>query len=344
MSIADELSVRFSDVEILFVGAKGKMEMEKIPKAGYRIKGLWISGFQRSLSLSNLLFPLKVISSSLEARKIVREFKPHIAIGTGGYASGPVVNAAAKLGIPTLIQEQNSYAGVTNRILGRKANKICVAYDNMDKYFNPKNIVLTGNPIRLSLLADHTSVEDARSFFGLSPDVPTVLVVGGSLGSRTFNNCMADAYDLLKKAPYQIIWQIGSGNYHAYKDCDVAQLPNVKALPFLEDMAKAYKAADIVVSRAGGAISELSALGKPTILVPSPIVAEDHQTKNAVALVQKRAAIMITDKNAPKELFEIVGELIRDKEQLLQLSQNIKRLAKPDATKRIVDEIENLVD
>ena len=344
IAIANEFKERWASAEILFVGAKGRMEMKKVPQAGYPIQGLWISGLQRSLSLENLMFPFKLISSIINAKRIVKQFAPDIAIGTGGYASGPALYAASKKRIPTVIQEQNSYAGITNKLLGKRADAVCVAYNNMDKFFPREKIIHTGNPIRQELLDEACSQEEARSYFDLDPNKKTILIVGGSLGARTFNNTMKAGLHTLKNADYQVMWQMGKNNYETYKNCEVAKLQHIKPMAFIDDMAKAYRAATLVISRAGGAISELSALSKAIILVPSPNVAEDHQTKNAMSLVEKDAAILVKDSDAIESLLKIAESTLKSEETLAQLSENINKLAKPNATQRIVDVIEKLIN
>ena len=343
ISIANELKRRYPHAEFLFVGAKGRMEMDLVPKAGYNIKGLWISGLQRKAMMKNLSFPFKVISSLLNAYKIIKQFKPDVAVGTGGYASGPTLAMASRLGIPTLVQEQNSYAGITNKLLSKHVTKICVAYDKMDRFFPKEKIVITGNPIRAELLNTIATKEAAREYFGLDSSLPTVLFVGGSLGARTFNDCIAEAAETLANAKFQVIWQIGSYYFEAYKDATAAKLNNVKPLKFIDDMSMAYRASDLVVSRAGGSISEMAALGKSTLLVPSPNVAEDHQTKNAMALVENNATILVKDSNAGELLMSQVDRLITDQERLAVLSSNILKMAKPNATASIVNEIENII-
>lgn len=339
IAIANEIKRRKPDAQILFVGAQDKMEMEKVPKAGYPIEGLWISGFHRSLDMRNLSFPFKLISSYFKAGKIVRNFKPHIAIGTGGFASGPALNAAIRNRVPAIIQEQNSYPGVTNKILARKAKAVCVAYDGMEAYFPPNKIVKTGNPVRQNIVLCNVKPEKARMDFDFDSDSKVLLIVGGSLGSRTLNNCMIGGLQELKDAGIQVIWQTGTTMYevckHAAKGYD-----NVRVFDFIANIDHAYAAADIIVSRAGAiAISELCLVGKPVILVPFPFAAEDHQTKNALALVKAQAAISIADKNAPVEMIPAAISLMSDTARRTTMADNIKPFAIEDAAERIVDEV-----
>ncbi|MFN5910871.1 MAG: undecaprenyldiphospho-muramoylpentapeptide beta-N-acetylglucosaminyltransferase [Bacteroidota bacterium] len=345
IAIADEIKRRSPDAEILFVGAKGKMEMEKVPAAGYRIVGLTIAGFQRKLTLSNLMLPFKLISSMLKARSILREFKPQIVIGVGGYASGPTLKAATMLGISTLVQEQNSFPGKTNKLLAKDVAAICTAYDGLFLFFPKDNIVLTGNPVRNEMVRIHGKREEAFAQFGFDPHKRTILVLGGSLGARTLNESVLTAYDQLKDSGIQVLWQCGK-LYHAELSERISgsQTPNIKMTMFIERMDLAYAMADVIISRAGAiSISELCIVGKPLILVPSPNVAEDHQTKNAMALVEKHAALLIRDTDAPTALIPKAIELAKDNLQCRELSAAIVKLGKPDATERIVDEIEKIV-
>lgn len=338
LSIANALKERLN-AEILFVGADNRMEMERVPAAGYEIKGLPVAGFNRKNLLKNISVLLKLRKSISMARSIVKEFQPDIAIGVGGYCSGPTLKAAQKAGVPTLLQEQNSYAGVTNKLLAKKAKKICVAYSGLERFFPAEKIVLTGNPIRKDLLSTTISVENARERFGLNPKMPTVLVVGGSLGARTLNESLETGIKRLHDEGIQVIWQTGKN----FGDRGTEAAKNLKGIvvtKFISDMAAAYAAADVVVSRAGaGSISELELLGKPSILVPSPNVAEDHQTKNARALSEKGAAILVTDAESREKLIDEIISLISDKERLQQMSKEIKKLALPDSDEKIVDEI-----
>ncbi len=346
VAIADELRRRYPEAEFLFVGALGRMEMEKVPEAGYKIIGLNISGLQRSLSLKNLSFPFKVIVSMLKARSLVKDFRPDAVIGTGGYASGPTLRAAASLGYPTLILEQNSYAGVTNKLLGRKVNRICVAFEGMERFFPADRIVITGNPVRQQIVLSGNQRNDENyRFFGLDPALRTLLLVGGSLGARTINESFYPHLPELAAAGIQVLWQTGKSGYDQAKAmADASGYAGVKVFSFIREMDKAYAVADLVVSRAGAiAISELCLLGKPAILVPSPNVAEDHQTRNAEALVQKEAALLIRDVEARETLAESCIQLLGDTARLQQLSGNIHQLAKPGAVAAIVDCVEQIM-
>ncbi|QOI97489.1 MAG: undecaprenyldiphospho-muramoylpentapeptide beta-N-acetylglucosaminyltransferase [Flammeovirgaceae bacterium] len=345
LAIANAFKDRHPDAKILFVGAKGRMEMTRVPDAGYEIVGLWISGIQRRLSLSNLLLPLKLITSYFKASSILKKFKPHAVIGTGGYASGPIMLAATSMGIPSLIQEQNSFAGLANKQVAGKVSRVCVAYEGMEKYFPKEKIVLTGNPVRKDLLAITDKRTKALSHFGFDSSVKTLLVLGGSLGSKTINECIYAGIEKLMDARIQLIWQTGKGYFHQY--CELLKNTDkrkIRLFDFLKEMDLAYSAADVVVSRSGAlAVSELCVAGKPCILVPSPNVAEDHQTKNARALVERGAARMITDAQAGAELVDEALKLLFDEQQAARLSANISKLAMPHATEKIVDEIENLI-
>lgn len=338
LSIANALKSRLN-AEILFVGADNRMEMERVPAAGYEIKGLPVAGFNRKNLLKNFGVLLKLRRSIAMARKIVAEFKPDIAIGVGGYCSGPTLKAAQRAGVPTLLQEQNSYAGVTNKLLAKKAKKICVAYPDLERFFPADKIVLTGNPVRKDLLSSTISPQAARERLGLNPSLPTVLVVGGSLGALTLNESLESGIKKLHDDGIQVIWQTGKN----FGDRGMAAVKNLKGIvvsKFISDMAAAYAAADIVVSRAGaGSISELELLGKPCILVPSPNVAEDHQTKNARALSDKGAAILITDSEAREKLIDEIISVIHDNNRLKAMSNEIKKLALTDSDEKIVDEI-----
>ncbi len=344
IAIADAIKQQRADADILFVGAEGKMEMERVPKAGYPIKGLWISGFHRQLTLRNLLFPFKLIHSLWNARRIIKSFKPDVVIGTGGYASGPTLRMAQ--GIKTVVQEQNSYAGVTNKLLAEKADLICVAYDKMESFFPKEKIVITGNPIRDILVNIPNKNEEFYKYFNLDKNKKTVLLIGGSLGARTLNDSMAAAHDTIKKNnDIQYLWQCGKIYHEEFKDNPTAQLDNVHLTMFINKMDWAYSIADIIISRAGAiSISELCMIGKPTILVPSPNVAEDHQTKNAMALVEKEAAIMIKDTNAKKTLILETIKTLENHSLSNMLGRNIKQLAKPNAAKHIADEIFKLLN
>ncbi|MDE7351038.1 MAG: undecaprenyldiphospho-muramoylpentapeptide beta-N-acetylglucosaminyltransferase [Muribaculaceae bacterium] len=342
LSIANALKGRLN-AEILFVGAEDRMEMERVPAAGYEIKGLPVAGFDRRHLLKNFGVLLKLRRSIALARKIVADFKPDIAIGVGGYCSGPTLKAAQRAGVPTLLQEQNSYAGVTNKLLAKKAGKICVAYPGLERFFPADKLVMTGNPVRKDLLAKTISPEQARERFGLNPKRPTVLVVGGSLGALTLNESMEAGIRRLYDEGIQVIWQTGK-NFGDRGQAAVKNLNGIVVTKFISDMAAAYAAADLVVSRAGaGSISELELLGKPCILVPSPNVAEDHQTKNARALSDKGAALLVTDAEARQVLVDRIISVIRDKARLQAMSTEIRKLALPDSDEKIVDEIIKLI-
>ena len=340
LSIANELKAQMPGIDILFVGALGKMEMERVPAAGYEIIGLPVIGLPRKLSLKLFLFPWMLYKSMRKARKIIHEFKPDIAIGVGGFASGPVLKAAVRKGIPTVLQEQNSYAGVTNKLLAAKVKKICVAYPNMERYFPSGKIVVTGNPFRQELLKE-ADKKVALKAFGLTDDKPVILILGGSLGARTLNESILSNIDLIEKSGVQIIWQSGKFYYNEILERLNGKLrPNIHLFEFLSQMGMAYRAADLVISRAGaGTISEICLLGKPSVLVPSPNVAEDHQTKNAMALVENGAAILVEDADAVTGLFPKALALVANKAQLESLSANSLKMAKPNATADIVNEI-----
>jgi UDP-N-acetylglucosamine--N-acetylmuramyl-(pentapeptide) pyrophosphoryl-undecaprenol N-acetylglucosamine transferase len=345
LSIANEIRKRYPDSEILFVGALGRMEMEKIPAAGYKIVGLPVMGFPRKPSLKIFTFFNKLRKSASMANKIVKDFKPEVAIGVGGYASGPLLRAAAKRKIPTLIQEQNSYAGITNKILSRKVNTICVAYDRMERYFPSKKIIFTGNPVRENLLTSLQNKNEALEYFGLNGNERVVLIVGGSLGARSINNAVLKNLEVIAKSGVQVIWQTGAIYFDMIQNETKNNKPeNLQIHQFLSRMDFAYSAADLVISRAGaGTISELCLVGKPAILVPSPNVSEDHQTKNAMALVEKDAAVMLTDSVIDFQLFPVAFNTVNNLELCQLMATNIKTLAKPEATKTIVDEVEKLI-
>ncbi len=345
IAIANEFRERHPDADILFVGAEGRMEMTRVPDAGYKIIGLWISGLQRRLTLSNLMFPIKVLVSFFKARKLVREFKPHAVVGTGGYASGPIMMAATSAGVPALIQEQNSFAGLANKQVAAKASRVCVAYEGMEKYFPKDKIVITGNPVRKDILTTREKRAQALQHFGFSGDMPTLLIVGGSLGARTINESIIGGIGKLQDAQIQVVWQTGKGYFEAYKArLARVDLARIRVQDFVKEMDLAYAAADVAISRSGAiAVSELCIAGKPCILVPSPNVAEDHQTKNAMALVAKDAAIMVKDSEAEEKLVDEALKLIFDVERRQQLEKNIIALAKPEATKDIVNEIEKII-
>lgn len=342
IAIANELKSRFPDAEFLFVGAKDRMEMEKVPQAGYEIKGLWISGIQRKLTLKNLMFPLKLISSLWNARKIVKLFKPDVAIGTGGFASGPLLQAAAFNNIPCLIQEQNSYPGITNKMLSKKVQKICVAYDGLERFFPKNKIIKTGNPVRKGLLDIENKTIEAKDFFNLKHGKPTLLVLGGSLGSKRINQLIEKKLDFLDSQNVQIIWQCGKLYFSQYKIYNNTN--NVQVYEFLNNMDLAYAAANIVISRAGASsVSELCIVGKPVIFIPSPNVAEDHQTKNAMAVVDKNAAMIIKEEDLNADFENKFSQLIASPERQKKLGDNIKKLALVNATKQIADEVEKLL-
>ena len=341
IAIANELKERYPDAEFLFVGAKGRMEMEKVPKAGYKIVGLWISGLQRKPTLKNMMFPLKLISSLIRAGSIVDRFKPQVVIGTGGFASGPLLKMATRRNIPCVLQEQNSYAGITNKLLAQKAAKICVAYDGMEQFFPSDKIVKTGNPVRADLIGPSQNGEEAKAFFGLDIKKPTLLILGGSLGARRIDQLIEAKLDFFKGLGLQVIWQCGKLYFEEYKKYTS---DNVKVFDFLDRMDMAYSAADIIISRAGaGSVSELCIAGKPVIFIPSPNVAEDHQTKNAQNLVAKNAAVMVAEKTLDTEFENRFLEVFRSKEKQREMEVNIKKLALPNATKDIVDQIEKLL-
>jgi UDP-N-acetylglucosamine--N-acetylmuramyl-(pentapeptide) pyrophosphoryl-undecaprenol N-acetylglucosamine transferase len=341
IAIANEVKLRYPEANILFIGASDKMEMEKVPQAGYDIKGLWISGIQRKLTFNNLLFPFKLLSSLWSAYRIIKKFKPNIVVGTGGFASGPTLMVASGKGIPTVIQEQNSYPGITNKLLSKKASKICVAYDNLERFFPEDKIIKTGNPIRQDLLLVHVKKEEGEAFFELDKTKKTILVLGGSLGARKINQLIEVNLTFFKEQGIQLIWQCGKLYFDEYKKYN--EVENVQVHQFLNRMDLAYAATDFVVSRAGASsVSELCVVGKPTIFIPSPNVAEDHQTKNAKSIVDKHGAILVKENEL--DTFPIVIEtLLKDKGEQQSLSENINELALPNATNDIVNEIEKLI-
>ncbi|MFU8843940.1 MAG: undecaprenyldiphospho-muramoylpentapeptide beta-N-acetylglucosaminyltransferase [Bacteroidales bacterium] len=345
IAIANALKEKDKHIEILFVGAKGRMEMEKVPAAGFPIEGLWISGFQRKLTIKNLLFPMKVLISLQKAKRIIKRFKPHVAVGVGGYASGPTLRAAIGQKIPALIQEQNSYPGITNKILSRSVQKICVAYEGMDQYFPAQKIVLTGNPVRRQVIMIEGKREEAADFFKLDPDRKTVLVVGGSQGAMSINKSVHKHLGIFETLGIQLVWQTGK---LYYQEAIAAVRPeNINLLSvheFIDRMDLAYAMADIIVSRAGAiAISEICAVGKPPVFIPLPSAAEDHQTKNARALVEKDAAIMISDRDAMKNLGIVLTDLVNDTQKQEALGRNALSLAKPSAADAIANEIIKLI-
>jgi len=346
VAIANALKKLDPAAEILFVGANGRMEMEKVPAAGYKIIGLDIQGIQRKAVWKNIMFPIKLINSISKAAKIIKDFKPDAAVGVGGYASGPLLYAASLKGIPTLIQEQNSYAGITNKWLSKKAQKICVAFDEMDKFFPAEKIIKTGNPVRRESVDINGRVEEALHNFQLSPNKKTILVTGGSLGARTLNNSILAGLDKLIAADVQLIWQTGKVYYKGIMErLGENYHPNIRILEFLNRMDLAYAAADVIISRAGaGTIAELCIVGKPVILVPSPNVAEDHQTKNAMALLQNNAAVFVTDVDAPEKLVPQVLELLKNKDEQAKLSANISKLALPNADEVIAQHVIEIIN
>lgn len=342
VSIANAIKKQRPDAKILFVGALGRMEMQRVPAAGYDIKGLPICGFNRKNLLKNIAVLCKIWRSQKMAKSIIEDFKPMVAVGVGGYASGPTLNEAAKMGIPCLIQEQNSYAGVTNKILAKKASKICVAYDGMERFFPAEKIIMTGNPVRQNLLETDKTKEEAIKSFGLDPSKKTILVIGGSLGARTINESILNHLDIIENSGFQFIWQTGKyynkeilGRLAEYKPLNTLHVTD-----FISDMGSAYRAADLVISRAGaGSISEFCLLGKAVILVPSPNVAEDHQTKNALSLVNKDAALYVKDSEAKDNLLKVAIETASNAETIKRLSDNIKKLALPNSADMIAEEV-----
>lgn len=342
IAIANEIKLRSPQSEFLFIGAKNKMEMQKVPQAGFRIIGLWISGFQRHKILGNILFPFKLIMSLFKSLQIVNRFKPDIVIGTGGFASGPVLQVASMKGLPTLIQEQNSFPGITNKLLAKRANKVCVAYEGLARFFPKHKLVLSGNPVRQDLFDVDQKSAEALDFFNLKTDKKILLVLGGSLGARRINQLIAAKHTYFKKLNIQIIWQCGkiyAEDYSHYNSIDWIQVHT-----YISRMDLAYAAADIVISRAGaGSVSELCVVGKPVVFIPSPNVSEDHQTKNALAITEKNAAILIPEKDLDSVFESKFSALISSKQDQELLSKNIKNLALRDATKTIVDEIETLL-
>lgn len=341
VAIANELKSRFPDAEFLFVGAKDKMEMQKVPQAGYKIEGLWIAGLQRKLTLQNAMFLLKLMNSLWKSRKIIKKFKPDVVIGTGGFASGPLLQMANMLNIPTVIQEQNSYPGITNKILSKKANKICVAYENLERFFPKEKMVLTGNPVRQDLIDIESKREEAIQYFNLDVNKKTLLVLGGSLGARRINQLIEKELDTILSQNVQLIWQCGKLYFEDYKKYNSEK---VQVLAFIDRMDLVYAAADIVISRAGASsVSELCIVGKPVIFIPSPNVAEDHQTKNAKSIVDKKGAVMLRESELDEQFSLVFEALLKDQGKQEQLSKNIKQLALPNATKQIVDEIVKLI-
>ena len=345
VSIANAIKAKHPEAKILFVGAEGRMEMQRVPAAGYEIKGLPIKGFNRAHKLKNVAVLWDLFKSLRLARKIIRQFQPMVAVGVGGYASGATLYECAKMGIPCLIQEQNSYAGVTNKLLAKRVQKICVAYEGMERFFPADKLIMTGNPVRQNVLDSPLSVEEARKAFGLEPDKKTILIVGGSLGARTMNESIQQHLDLVKNSGLQFIWQ--TGKYYNAKIMEFMkgkELPNLKILDFVSDMGAAYKAADLVISRAGASsISEFQLIGKPVILVPSPNVAEDHQRKNAMALVNRHAALYVEDAEAPDQLLKLAIETVNDDAELKALAENVRKMGLKNAADVIADEVLKLI-
>lgn len=341
VAIANELKLRFPNAEFLFVGAQDKMEMQKVPQAGYAIKGLWIAGLQRKLTFQNAMFPIKLMDSLWKSRKIIKQFKPDVVIGTGGFASGPLLQMANSMNIPTVIQEQNSFPGITNKLLSKKANAICVAYENLERFFPKDKMILTGNPVRQDLIDIDSKGAEATQYLGLDTSKKTLLVLGGSLGSRRINQLIEKELVAITAQNVQVIWQCGKLYFEDYKKYNSG---NVQVLDFIERMDLVYAAADIIVSRAGASsVSELCIVGKPVIFIPSPNVAEDHQTKNAKAIVDKKGALLLKESELDAEFSLVFEALLKDTGKQLQLSENIKSLAMPNATKQIVDEIVKLI-
>lgn len=345
VSIANAIKAKHPEAKILFVGAEGRMEMQRVPAAGYEIKGLPIKGFNRAHKLKNFSVLWDLFKSLRLARRIIKNFRPMVAVGVGGYASGATLYECARMGIPCLIQEQNSYAGVTNKLLAKRVRKICVAYEGMERFFPADKIIMTGNPVRQNVLYSPLSVGDARKAFGLEPEKKTILIVGGSLGARTMNESIQQHLDLVKDSGLQFIWQ--TGKYYNAKIMEFMkgkELPNLKILDFVSDMGAAYKAADLVISRAGASsISEFQLIGKPVILVPSPNVAEDHQRKNAMALVNRHAALYVEDAEAPDKLLKLAIETVNNDDELKALGENVKKMGLKNAADVIADEVLKLI-
>lgn len=345
VSIANAIKAKHPNAKILFVGAEGRMEMQRVPAAGYEIKGLPIKGFDRAHKLKNFKVLFKLWKSLRMARQIIKDFKPQVAVGVGGYASGATLYECAKMGIPCLIQEQNSYAGVTNKLLSKRVAKICVAYEGMERFFPANKIIMTGNPVRQNVLKTNLSIEEARKSFGLDPNKKTILLVGGSLGARTINRSVIEHLNLIHDSEVQFIWQTGKYYYQKISDSMKGkELPNLKVMDFISDVGAAYKAADLIISRAGASsISEFQIIGKPVILIPSPNVAEDHQTKNAMALVNKQAAIYVKDAEAPDTLLPLALKVIADDSKLKSLSENVKKMGLKNSADIIADEVLKLI-
>jgi UDP-N-acetylglucosamine--N-acetylmuramyl-(pentapeptide) pyrophosphoryl-undecaprenol N-acetylglucosamine transferase len=345
IAVANAWREKHPDAEILFVGAEGKMEMQKVPEAGYKIVGLRIAGLQRNLSTANLSFPIKLWQSVQKSKKLIQDFNPQAVVGVGGYASGPLLYVAQNKGIPTLLLEQNSYAGLTNKLLSRRAKKICVAYPGMDRFFPAEKVVLTGNPVRKDILDLNGKKETGLSHFGLQPDRKVILILGGSLGARTLNRAILKDMKAIEAAGYQVLWQSGKFYFEAMlAEVQSSGLRHIHLLEFIREMDLAYAAADIVVSRAGAlSVSELSLVGKPVVFIPSPNVAEDHQTKNAMAYVQHEAAILLPDQKAIGELWKTIKPILEHEEVSVKLGSKIRQLAKPEATEEIIKVLEEVI-
>ncbi|WP_432222284.1 undecaprenyldiphospho-muramoylpentapeptide beta-N-acetylglucosaminyltransferase [Flavobacterium sp. TMP13] len=341
IAIANELQLQFPDAEFLFVGARDKMEMQKVPQAGYAIRGLWIAGLQRKLTFQNLIFPVKLTDSLWEARKIIKSFQPDVVIGTGGFASGPLLQMAVAARIPTVVQEQNSYPGITNKLLSKRANVICVAYPNLERFFPASKMVLTGNPVRQDLIDIADKRAEAMAFYELDISKKTVLILGGSLGARRINQLVEQELSKMLAQNVQVIWQCGKLYFDEYNKHNKE---GVKVVDFIERMDLVYAAADLIISRAGASsVSELCLVGKPVIFIPSPNVAEDHQTKNAQAVVNQKGAILLKESELDAEFSLVFEALLKDQGKQIQLSENIRKLALPNATKAIVEEIKKLI-
>ncbi|MFN7098801.1 MAG: undecaprenyldiphospho-muramoylpentapeptide beta-N-acetylglucosaminyltransferase [Flavobacterium sp.] len=342
IAIANELKLRYPDASFLFVGAQDKMEMQKVPQAGYAIEGLWIAGLQRKLTFDNVVFPLKVMSSLWRSKAIIKKFQPDVVIGTGGFASGPLLQMAGSAGIPTVIQEQNSYPGITNKILSKKARKICVAYSNLERFFPKEKIIVTGNPVRQDLLDIESKRSEGIEYFNLDASKKTLLVLGGSLGSRRINQLIEKELDFLISAGVQVFWQCG--NFYKSEYEQLNSKPGVQVVAFIDRMDLIYAAADFVISRAGASsVSELCLVAKPTIFIPSPNVAEDHQTKNAQAIVDQNGALLLKENDLDSQFELVFNKMLQDENLQKSLSKNMKALAKPNATNDIVDEIIKLI-
>jgi len=342
IAIANEIQKRFPDAEILFVGAQDKMEMQKVPQAGYRIEGLWIAGIQRKLTFDNALFPVKLVNSLWKSRAIIKSFQPDVAIGTGGFASGPLLRMAAMMKIPTVIQEQNSFPGITNKWLSRFVNTVCVAYPNLERFFPKDKIIFTGNPVRADLVDVSQKRQEAMSFFKLNEKMKTLLVLGGSLGSARINRLIFEHISFFDEMKVQVVWQCGKVYYTTYQENN--ELRNIQVHAFLDRMDLAYAAADVIISRAGASsISELALVGKPVVFIPSPHVAEDNQTKNAEAIVNENGAIMLKESQLNDDFKSVFEDLIQNEQKQQTLGTQFKKWARPEATQQIVDNIEKLI-